>query len=292
MKSDLKNIVKLFAPKGKLNKLGVARDLAIIQQKIEKGEYLKGFVPANKFDVPTRTEGLFREMEFLLQLGHDWDRLLGVLHLERFDKIVDLCPGYTPKIELGLYFGEYKGKISILDIDKRSIDSLERFMKLFSPKFKIVKVVKNLFGRKLPKYKVVLGNHIIDDLVVYYFCSKENVSLKDFYAKEEIAEKVWRKILLNKGENANEVSTKISEIIDHITQKTGYVCLTQYKSYSEKLFGMSGAYNFNKKVFMKIFDILIDKGYSSKQELLSKAFIGYKGHFDKKDCLLLQKNDN
>lgn len=289
MNEDYIRLSKFFKPANSLERLGVVRDLDAIQQKIKKGEYSKGFIKANKFDIPTRTEGLFRELEFLLQLGHDWQKLLSVIPSGDLKDIVDLCPGYTPKIELGFFFLGFKGKISVLDIDKKSIKNLLRFMKLFSPKFKLNMIVKNLFGSHLPKYKIVLGNHIIDDLVVYYFCKKQKISLKRFYAEEKVAEEVWKKILSDRKHNVDEVSEKILEIINLVTRKSGYVLLTQYKSYSEKLFGVEGAYDFNKKVFTKIARRITSDNFILRTDLLLKASLNTKNHIKRGDCLILQR---
>lgn len=282
--------IKNYKKMNGLEKTGVLRDLEIIIQKLEKGEYGKGFVNANKFDIGTRTEGLFREMEFLLQLGHDWERVLKVLPLNNFSKIVDICPGYTPKIELGLFFQKYDGRVYVLDIDSKSINSLARFIKLFSPEFKVVKKKENLFGKIGVSYDLVLGNHVIDDLVVYYFTNKSGIKLKDFYANEEVAIKVWKNILESRSTNVKEVSVKIADIFGKITNKGGTVCLTQYESYAEKLFGLKEAYLFNKEVFAKVKSNLIKSGFNADDQTISKAFRGYKGHFGKKDCILLQKN--
>ena len=196
-------------------------------------------------------------MEFLLQLGHDWERILKSLPLDNFSKIVDLCPGYTPKIELGLYFLHHKGKIHILDKDTMSVNSLERFISLFDPEFRIVKKCEDLFKSVKGSYDLVLGNHIIDDLAVYYFSQKAGISLDKFYANEEVAQQVWKGILAKRLDSVNEITEKIVDILDKVTGKGGYLCLSQYKSYSEKLFDMKEAYNFNKAVFKKVQRILV-----------------------------------
>lgn len=290
--NGLLNKIKNYKAKNRLEEMGASRDLEIVVQKLEKGEYEKGFVNSNKFDIGTRTEGLFREIEFLLQLGHDWEKLLEVLNIEKHEKIVDICPGFTPKIELGLYFRQFKGKIYILDIDSKSINSLTRFIKLFNPQFKVLKKKENLFGKKISVFDLVLGNHIIDDLVVYYFTNKAGISLKDFYAKEEVAISVWKNILKSKSANVNDVSEKIADILERITRDRGTVCLSQYKSYAEKLFGLSEAYTFNKEVFGKVKSILVGRGFRTDDKVISKAFRNYKGHFGKKDCAILQKYEH
>lgn len=276
----------------KLERKGIFRDLGIIVQKIEKGEYKKGFISANKFDIVSRTEALFREMEFLMQLGHDWKNILKALPLKKNSKIVDLCPGYTPKIELGLYYLNFCGKIHILDKDVNSIKNLDRFISLFNPKFKIIKKQENLFGPKKTSYDLVLGNHIVDDLVVYYFTNKSGIKLQDYYAQEEIAIEVWKNILAQKTTNLVEVSEKIANIFENITKPKGIICLSQYKSYTEKLFDLSEAYKFNKETFKCLKSILEKRGFLSRNDLNSKIFTDYKGHFGKNDCVLLQKYDH
>ena len=157
------------------------------------------------------------------------------------------------------------------------------------PEFRIVKKCEDLFKSVKGSYDLVLGNHIIDDLAVYYFSQKAGISLDKFYANEEVAQQVWKGILAKRLDSVNEITEKIVDILDKVTGKGGYLCLSQYKSYSEKLFDMKEAYNFNKAVFKKVQRILVKGGFVSKEKLLTKAFNGYKGHFGKKDCVLLQK---
>lgn len=281
----------LYKTKNEFEKKGITRDLEIILQKLEKGEYKKGFVAQNKFDIVSRTEGLFRELEFLMQLGHDWEQVLKILHIKKDSEIVDLCPGYTPKIELGLYYLNFKGKISLLDKDLKSIKNLERFINLYNPKFTIVKEQKDLFSHK-STYDFVLGNHIVDDLTVYYFCRKLKIPLTKFYADEQTAEKVWKKILENPEKNSAEISQKIAKALNVLTRKKGYLCLAQYKSYSEKLFGMKDSYEFNKKVFQKIQKELTGYGFTQDNKTVESAYKNYKGHIKKSDFIILIKNDN
>jgi hypothetical protein len=289
--SEAMNRVKNYKTENSLEKRGIERDLEIILQRLEKGEYKKGFISANKFDFPTRTQALFSELELLMLLGHDWSRILKVLPIKPSSKIADLCPGFTPKIELGLYYNKFKGKIFIIDKDKASINSLERFVSLFDPAFKTVKVHKDLFHKAVGKYDFVLGNHIIDDLVIYYFAKKAGITLDRFYSEEKTAENLWRNILTNKDKNLLEISKRLADIIGNTVKTGGFLCIAQYKSYSEKILDLTEAFNFNKIVLNTVISLLLGNKFSTRQGIISKAFSGYRGHIRPKDFVLLQKND-
>src|SRR4051812_8575526 len=96
--------IQLLASDSRLTGLERGRltnELNIVRQRLSKGDYKRFSYTANKFDVPNRARDFFTELEFYCLLGQTWTRLLGTLEVDRFSVIADLCPGYTPKIELG-----------------------------------------------------------------------------------------------------------------------------------------------------------------------------------------------
>lgn len=275
--------------KSNLEKRGVSRDLEIVWERLSKGEYQKGFFSASKFDISSRTQALFREMEFLFQLGHDWEHILKAIPQINSRTIVDLCPGFTPKIELGLFYLQFRGKVSVIDVDTKSLASLVRFIRLLNSEFKIQKIRKNLFSAKIAKYDLVLGNHIIDDLVINYFCQLGKITQDDFYQREDVAKKIWQEILAKRNENIAVASATIAGIFQKVTASGGYLCLTQYKSYAEKLFDQKISFQFNSQVLKNVISTLKENGFSDRRRLLDKPFNNYKGHIKKEECFLFQK---
>jgi hypothetical protein len=203
--------------------------------------------------------------------------------------VVDLCPGYTPKIELALFYLHYKGRLVVIDKDAKAMGELEKFMELFHPPYILVKRAVNLFGENRRKYDVVFSNHAIDDFVMHYFGQKFSVSLHDIYEKEGIFVALWARILKNRKQNLEEMERVIVKILKSLVKKSGWLFLAHYKSYMERLLDMKGATQFNQELFQRVAEELCKKGFIRHDEIPKKAFAKFRGHFGSRECVVLQK---
>ena len=81
----------------------------------------------------------------------------------------------------------------------------------------------------------MLGNHIIDDLVIDLIAKKENVTWKQLYEDEKLFERFWGKILNDKQNITKEILELMTNIFLEIVNREGYLCLSNYRSYMERL---------------------------------------------------------
>jgi|WetSurMetagenome_2_1015567.scaffolds.fasta_scaffold15442_2 hypothetical protein len=291
VKSTIKNIID-FVDKKHLTKIEEKRllgNLSAVYNRLIKHDYQKYGYSENKFDVPDRVSEIFTELEFYCLIGKTWLKILSALNIKDKPQIVDLCPGFVPKIELGLFYLQYKGKVVAIDKDSRALSSHIKFMELFGPEFKISKKIINLFGRFKENYDVILANHLIDDLVLCYFSKKMKMKLSDIYAKEGNVKKIWEHVLENKKNNLEVMTKIIVKIFDQLSGSKGLICMTYYKSYLDKILDMDDAYKFNRELFKKIIKELKNKGFSEDKNIVKKTFENGKGHFGSDDCVVLRK---
>ena len=265
----------------------LSKDLIAISQRLDKDEYETSGIVENIFDVPDKAKQFYVHMATYAEIGKSWSRIFKKLPINNFE-VVDICPGYAPKIELGLLYSDFKGKVIILDKDSRAVSSLRRFMSLFNPKFSIELCVYDLFLDQGRKFNFVVGNHTLDDLILCYFANKEGISLLDLYEKEGEFIKMWNNILINPQRNCKEITTKLTYIFTSLIEHGGYLCLSQYKSYMEKMLGLDNSFTFSKKVFDHLVKNLCLADFD-RIDLLYDKTQKENNHFTDKEVVVLKK---
>lgn len=267
----------------------LSHELQAVKTRLQQGDYQRFSYTTNVFDVPNRTSDFFVELEFYCSLGKTWERILKQFPLDQLTTIADLCPGFAPKVELGLFYLQYTGEVVILDNDKQAMQQLQKFLELFNPQFNLKTKNVDLFTKFEGDYELVIGNHIIDDLILYHFSQKAGISLSQAYESEQTMISLWNSILADPDASASEVIPLISSICQRVVKPGGHICLSQYPSYMERMLGNLGASDFNRRVFLAVVDELLQQGFISDNQKLNAAFESFKGHFTAEDCAILQR---
>ena len=265
----------------------ISKDLDAIYARLLKNEYETSGIVENAFDVPDKSKQFHTHLKTYARIGRSWIKVLRCLPINNYPEIVDICPGYAPKVELGLLYSHYKGRVIVLDVDASATKTLTKFMELFDHEFSIQSLVRDLFSRDKRQFNFVIGNHVVDDLILNYFAVKEGVSMSDLYEKEGEFVKMWGKILENEKDNSEEISKKLTEVFDSLIQHNGYLCLSQYKSYMEKMLDLHRSYLFSKKVFGRLIAALCHKGFDRVS--LPKESTSGRSHFSNNEVVILRK---
>ncbi len=237
------------------------RDLEAVLKRIGSGEYETSGIIENVFDVPEKTKQFYALLDSYSNIGRAWSSVLEHLSINSHDLVLDLCPGHAPKVELGLFYCNYKGDVVVLDKDREALAWLKKFVDLFNPSFNFISYRQDFFSLGLKKFPLVIGNHVIDDLILCYFAEKEGVSMREIYEKEGEFLKMWDKILVNRNINFREVVDAMARSFEGLVSDKGYLCLTQYKSYMEKSLNLNKPYLFAKAVFNELAKILRVRGF-------------------------------
>lgn len=270
-----------------LEKKRVQHDIKTIIERIQKDEYKKTGFSKNKFNVVDRNKELLIDLLFYKSLAKTWGKLLQTFPLSKKYTIVDLCPGSAPKIEMALYYLQFNGTITAFDISKGSLKDLHDFVSLFAPRYSFSTKKGDIFNiNNVIKSQLIVANHILDDLTLYYFAQQQKISLNTLYESEESVKKMWNNILKNGIKNRNQMVTLFSDIFSCIISRDSYICLVQYPSYTEKILDMPRVSQFNTLLFKDVINKMLKNGFKN---IPITVHFDSGDHFKKEHCVILQK---
>jgi hypothetical protein len=292
MNNPYPRLIKLISDKklSLIAKRRLDRDIFAICERLAKDEYETSGIVENVFDIPDKANQFYKHLDTYFRIGSSWSQVLSNFPLNNYKKILDICPGYSPKVEIALLYANFQGEVFIMDKNREAINLLLDIMKIFRPKYRLTPMVQNLFTTN-NNYHFVLGNHIFDDLVLSYFCNKFNLKLDDLYAKEKILLSTWQEILNNKDDNINEICNELSTALKNIVAKDGYLCLSYYQSYIEIMLSMQKPYIFCRNCFLLTINKLLLTDFT---QVKIPEFKGYnkKLYFGSKDVVILKRNNS
>lgn len=265
-------------------KLRLQKDLRAVCQRLEKKEYETSGIVENSFDVPDKTKQFFVLLDTYAKIGNAWSIIFKQLSVQSFKEVIDLCPGFTPKVELGLLYSGFKGNVKILDKDLAVVKQLQKNLHLFHPSFSTERLSIDLFKQNDISAKFIVGNHIFDDLILNYFGKKLSIDTKNIYRDEEQFLHLWNAILGDKQHNKTEIIQILSHALERLVAKNGYLCLSQYQSYMERMLGLSEATRYTHDVFVGVKKDLCAHGF--KQVIISKM----QGSFKESEVFVLIKS--
>lgn len=260
------------------------KDLRAVCQRLEKKEYGTSGIVENSFDVPDKTKQFFVLLDTYAKIGIAWSNIFKQLSVQSFKEVIDLCPGFTPKVELGLLYAGFKGNVKILDQDLSVMKQLQKNLQLFYPTFSTELLLTDLFKQNKISARFIVGNHIFDDLILNYFGKKLNIDTSRIYRDEEQFLHLWKMILADKQRNKQEIVQILSHTLKQLVAKNGYLCLSQYQSYMERMLGLSEATRYTHNVFVGVKKDLCAHGF--KQVIISKM----QGSFKESEVFVLIKS--
>jgi hypothetical protein len=244
------------------------------------------------------TKDLPMRLDYYQYAAETWQQIFKEIDFSKIHKIIDLCPGWSPKIEMALLKTSFSGKLVFVD---KSIKNINNFQELFEPfvcKFMIETDHIDLFKNKkyLSKinhdFDLVVANHIIDDLILDLFFDKHGLrfSDKNFFEKPALMRKTWKEILKDK-KIFKEAEVMFKKMLLNIVKPGGYVLITQYLGYQENLYGLEEVYLKCKSLVENTKKNLIkEKIFKEDNILIKKAFLKMSNpYFPKTDITCLCK---
>lgn len=268
----------------------LTRDLQRISDRILHREYEETDFVGNTFNVPDRTREFYDNLNGYYRHVQTWERILGVLQLNSIPQIIDLCPGWAPKLSLALWYAGYSGELLLLDKDEESMSALVQFMQIFKPRYRITPVCTDLL-RNVPhlKAKLVLANHIADDMALELAQKRFCYSVSELYETEGAFKKIWEDILDNPENLIDETAARLVNIMSTLVTDGGSAFFTQYTAYMERLLELDPVVTFSKKIVEKAVVMLCEMGFVREYKLIEDAFEGFSGVFASNDCWLIRR---
>ena len=265
-------------------------ELELIYRKLSKNQYkVHDFSKKNQFNIPERTQEFFAYLDSYCLTGRTIAKILMKLDINRYDSVVDLCSGWAPKVTLALYYAHYKKEVVLIDKKKEYMDQLEKFMPLFYIKYKISKRPVDVFSKSKNNYPFIIANHIIDDLIIEFYCRKHNIDTSSVYESEQKLIEIWNQILKAKKTLTPEILEMFLQIFADITTKNGILIISQYQSLIEDLLNLSDVTKYCKEVMNKLKDLLTLHGFSHMKDI-PLVLENFQGAFNEKECFVLKKD--
>lgn len=164
----------------------LARDLAAVEQRLASGEYAEtDFVARSVFEVQRRTHEFVTYMRGWHAQGQRWAGLLAAIAPS--DVVIDLCPGWAPKIELALMQMGFRGRVVAVDHSAESLAMLQDFLAVLQPPFSVVPVVEDVMNAQpRARARLVVANHVFDDLLMDRWVRARGGSLAEIYDDERL----------------------------------------------------------------------------------------------------------
>lgn len=268
----------------------LVKDLTRVIERLDKREYARSDFVGNTFNVPDRTKEFYGNLSSYFQHVLTWERIFQALQYKTIPKIIDLCPGWAPKLALSLWYIEYAGEIVLVDKDKESTAALIEFMQLFRPKYSFsINAVDLLHEAPPVSADLVIANHIADDLALEIAAERFGYKISDLYADEESYKKIWQ-MLLDEPHDLKERTVEVlTRTILSSVKSSGHVVLTQYSAYLERLLGLKPVVQFAQSIITETVKRLIVQGFILEQSKVDQALLGYSGVFSSKECWILKR---
>jgi hypothetical protein len=237
-------------------------DLARVQLRVRSGQYKIASFNANRLNAPERARDLLSEVGFYSDVGRRWCELFSGIGLSTDAVVVDLCPGMAPKVELGLYYWGFKGTLIAVDKDADALRNLSAFLNLFQPRFEVQLEKVDIFSTEQfgGAPDLVVGNHILDDIIVDRYALRYGFDPFQLYLSEEACISFWERVLEDERKIMPEVSTGIAECFLRCFPAPTKLLLAQYPSYVERSILGREVSDFNKRLLRKIVSHLTVQG--------------------------------
>lgn len=244
-------------------------DLAAVEARLEAGHYAHSdFIARNTYDIPRRTEEFLVYLQGYHEIAQIWAKVLKPIITENTKCVLDLCPGWAPKIELALHNLAFSGTVQMWDVDLSSTKRAMDYMKLFKPNYDLQQVGTNLLsGDSQIKSDLIVANHIIDDLLLYKFCMRNKIELSSLYGSESLLIAATEGIITDK-KIQKEISSRLVSVVDTTLSKGGFFVISQYAGLFEKANHLDNWILFCKEILDDIKTELFKKSYHDQSNVI------------------------
>jgi len=271
-------------------RVAVIKDLELVKARYEKLEYAKGFSSPRGFDVQYRTDQAYAELEFLSKLADLWSFIFSDITLTKNHTVIDVCPGYSPKIELALIKRDFEGTVCIIDQDIQAVERLKIILSLFNPRYVMRTVHQNIFSHLGQKGFFAAANHIVDDVVLNEWCNDHHQSLHGIYQDEKLVKAAWNNIQKTTKKKQIDLAQSIAHVFDSFVEPGGYLCFTQYPSYMETLLQLDTSVIYCKNLIDMVSQTLESIKYTRITVDPNNVLKRNGAHFSKEHIYLFKKS--
>ncbi|KTD57425.1 hypothetical protein [Legionella shakespearei] len=247
-----------------IEKENIKRDLQLVSNTIDSGEYQSTeLLNRNRFDTQKRTYEFFSYIKGYYEQATHWKMMLQNIISENTLSILDIGPGFSPKIELALKLLNFKGNLTVLDKSESALNGLKDILALSGIPFKLNCICDDLFLVQSATYDVVTANHLFDDLMLDGFCRAQGRSLVEVYESEGSMIRTTHEII--NAFDTQELEECIDQCFNSLVRPGGYLLLRHYQGITEKALELEQWYEFITRFFNKVICRLTNEAFSLRE---------------------------
>jgi hypothetical protein len=266
----------------------LARDLERVATRLRNGDYEKSPFEDNVLNLPDRTHQVMVEVEFMSAVGRAWARILAPLGIATARRVIDLGPGWAPKVEMGLYYTPFDGELIMINQDAGAIDTLTRFLTLLDVRFTRSVATVDLFAWRGAPADFVLANHLLDDLVLDRHCRRTGTDPTSLYARESAFREAWTTILAQPRTETDTLVEALAETVARLTRPGGVAAFVQYPSYAERTLGLTEVVAHGRAILHDLGALLLARGFTDHADDTRRALASGDGPFGPEHCMVMR----
>ncbi|ARM32107.1 hypothetical protein B0B39_00495 [Legionella longbeachae] len=242
-----------------VEKENIARDLKLILSFINSGEYNNTeLLHRNRFDTQKRTYEFFSYIQGYYRHAMDWFDFLQNIPLKDMTSILDIGPGFSPKLALALKRANYTGSLTLLDKSEIALHGLKQFLEMMGVSFETHLLCEDIFDKSHHCYQLVAANHLFDDLIIDAYCNSHQTSAKELYEDEISFIKTTEDIIL--GFDKTRLLMNISTVFSKTVARNGYLLIRHYKGLTEQALELSNWHEYVSHFFENVVVYLQKEG--------------------------------
>lgn len=167
----------------------------------------------------------------------EWSSVIGSLILPVQARIAELGPGVSPKLQFALSEIDFMGTLALVDLDPHTLLAQRFVFSRLRPSFQLVTYQQDLFDFPLTGYELVVGNHLIDDLVANHYSKKRGINYQVLFSDPMEQINFWEMV---KGdyvlaeEVIDNLASKLSEV-----QPQAKVVLNSYQANFDRMYNIT-----------------------------------------------------
>lgn len=262
-----------------------SRDLNRVWSRLKHGEYKDCDFTGNTFNIPDRLAEFYTYLTGYLSNGKTWEKIF----LDLFSdikplKIINLCAGWSPKVEMGLWYCGYNGSITVVDSSHEALERHKTFIEIFNPKFTFDYICDDLWKVTEKSFDICIGNHIIDDLLLNLAASEKICDSSEYYSNEERMNECWKAIFEVRNELKSQLVQKLSNHLPSLVKDGGLILLTHYKSNIERIMEIDWLDKYCRDCIFMVCSNLEDVGFKR----VPSPKLSDDNYFHSDDCFILK----
>ncbi|KTD53764.1 hypothetical protein Lsan_4174 [Legionella santicrucis] len=255
----LEQFSKTISHLSSVEKENITRDFKLLLSFIESGEYKNTeLLHRNRFDTQKRTYEFFSYIQGYNRQAMDWFEFLQNIPLKEITSILDIGPGFSPKLALALKRANYEGLLTLLDKSEIALNGLKQFLEMMGVSFDIRFLCDDFFNGAHCSYQLVAANHLFDDLIIDAYCSSKQMPTKQIYEDETVFIKTTEDIMLEFDKTRFLMS--ISSVFSKTVAKDGYLLFRNYKGLTEQALELSNWHEYVSNFFEDVILLLQKEG--------------------------------